>query len=144
MSDELPSILDLGVDIADVPAPELLPPGDFVAEVRKAEPKVSGAGNHYVSVQLYISPEDYPADYDVAEAPDGTILTYNRVPWPQSKDDRRGINTLRKVMDALGVPVKGSKVDLDEWVGKKTLVTVGHSSYEGELRIEAKKIRKDI
>jgi hypothetical protein len=144
MSEELPSILDLGIDIADAPAPEIIPAGDYTAEIRAASPKQSAAGNHYVAVQFYISPDEYPADFDQAEAPDGTILTFNRVPWPQSKDDKRGIYRLRKFMESIGAPFAGSKVDLDKWVGLKAIVSIKHGTYEGEVRPELTKVSKDI
>lgn len=144
MSEDLPSILDLGVDIADAPAPEILPAGDYTAEIRAATPKMSAAGNHYVAAQFYISPEEFPADYDIAESPDGVILTYNRVPWPQDKNDKRGIYRLRKFMEAVGAPFQGSKVDLDKWVGLKAVITVKHGTYEGDMRPELTKVSKDI
>lgn len=141
--DNLPSVLDLGIDVAEAEAPELLPVGKYVAEVRQCEPKLSGAGNKYVAVQFFISPEEYPADYDVAESPDGVILTFNRVPWPDA-GDKKGIYRLRKFMEALGAPFKGSVVDLDAWVGLKAIVNVVHETYEGEARTAIKSVTKDV
>lgn len=144
MPDDLPSMIDLGVDIANAEAPELLPIGDYAAEVRAAEPKVSSTGNNYVAVQFYISPEEYPADYDVGEAPDGTILTYNRVPWPISGNDKRGVYRLRKFMESLGAPFEGSKVSLDKWVGRRAIIKIKHETYEGETRATCAGVTKDV
>lgn len=144
MSDELPSMIDLGVDLANAEAPALLPIGDYTAEIRAAQPKMSSSGNPYCSVQFYIGPDEYPADYDVAESPDGTILTYNRVPWPTSGDDKRGVYRLRKFMESIGAPFQGSKVDLDAWVGLKAIVKVKHETYEGETRAIASSVAKDV
>ena len=143
MSDELPMILDLGTDIAEAAAPEILPTGTYIGEVRQCEPKVSNSGNKYIAVQFYISPDEYPADYDVAEAPDGVILTFNRVPFPEP-GDKRGIYRMRKFMEALEAPFEGSKVDLDKWVGLKAALNISHETYEGETRASIKSVTKDI
>src|SRR3954463_1385121 len=144
MSDDLPSMIDLGVDVANAAAPELLPPGDYVAEIRSAEPRVSSNGNSYVAVQFYISPEEYPADFDVSEAPDGTILTYGRVPWPTTGNDKRGVYKLRRFMESIGAPFEGSKVVLDKWIGLRAIVKVKHDTYEGEARAAAASVSKDV
>jgi hypothetical protein len=142
---ELPSMIDLGVDVAEAPAPELLPAGEYVAEVRAAEPRVSSNGNAYVAVQFYLSPEEYPVDFDVAEAPDGTILTYNRVPWPTNGSaDKRGVYRLRKFMEAIGAPFEGSRVDLDKWIGCRAVIKVKHETYEGEARAVCAGVSREI
>lgn len=143
MSDDLPSVLDLGIDVAEAPAPEILPVGSYIAEIRSVSPKVSSSGNRYIAVQFFISPDDFPADYDVAEAPDGAILTFNRVPFPEPSD-KRGIYRLRQFMEKIQAPFEGSKVDLDKWIGLKAVLNVAHETYEGETRASIKSVTKDV
>lgn len=144
MSDDLPTILDLGVDIANAEAPEVIPTGTYVGEVRSAEVRTSNTtGNKYVAVAFYISPDEYPADYDVAENPDGITLSYMRCPWPEPTEKGK-IFRLRKFLEAIGYPFEGSKVDVEKFAGLKAKLNVGHETYEGETRATIKSVTKDI
>lgn len=129
------SIIEYSDDLGNAEAPVPLPIGDYPAEIRGAVIKTSGKGNQYVEVQLYISPESYPADYtDGSE--DGAILTYGRL---SPDDTQRARYGMRKFAEAIGAPT-GKKVDMNEWLGLNAIVTVAHDTYEGETRAQIKKV----
>ena len=136
MTDEQGSIIEYEDDISNAEAPEPLPEGDYPAVVRSAERKVSGAGNPYVAVGFYISPDDYPPDFPVEEEPDGVLLTYRRVPGGTTKRDRY---RMRMFCESIGAPT-GSRMNLNDWIGLNASVTVVQEDYEGEPRAQIVKV----
>jgi hypothetical protein len=132
---EQSSILEFSEDIASAEAPVPLPVGDYPAEIRAAERKTSGKGNDYGSVQFFIAPEAYPADYTEGE-PDGMVLTYNRV---SLADTPAGRHRMRKFVEAIGAP-GGTKIDMNDWIGRTATVSVVHDTYEGETRAAIAKV----
>jgi hypothetical protein len=132
---EVPSVLEFSEDIGQQEAPVPLPIGEYPAEIRSAQMKTSAAGNPYASVQFFIAPEAYPADYTEGE-PDGMVLTYNRV---STQDTPAGRHRLRKFCEAIGAPT-GKKIDLNDWVGRTATVAVQHDTYEGEVRAAIGKV----
>lgn len=137
MSDNgMPSVIEFSEDVANQEAPVPLPTGDYQAEIRAAVQKTSQtSGNPYASVQFFIPPEQYPADYTEGE-PDGVVLTFNRVSLQDTPASR---HRLRKFLEAIGAPA-GKKVDLNEWVGRTATVSVQHDTYEGETRAAIGKV----
>lgn len=135
MADTAPSIMEFSEDISTAEAPVPLPIGDYPAEIRGAEKKQSAKGNDYASVQFFIAPEAYPADYQEGD-PDGMILTYNRVGL---QDTPVGRHRVRKFTEAIGAP-GGTKIDLNDWVGRTATVSVVHDTYEGETRAAIGKV----
>lgn len=132
----MPSVIEFGEDIGNAEAPVPLPAGDYAAEIRAAVQKTSqSSGNPYASVQFFIAPEQYPADYTEGE-PDGMVLTFNRV---SLQDTPAGRHRLRKFLEAIGAPA-GKKVDLNDWVGRTATVSVQHDTYEGETRAAIGKV----
>ena len=128
---EVNSIVTFSEDIASAEAVPPLPKGDYQAEVRGATRKTSAtSGNDYAALQMFIPPEQYPADY-VDGDPDGTILGYNRITLRDTPADRHRI---RKACEALGAPMPGKELDLNSWVGCTATVTVDWQEYEGEQR----------
>lgn len=132
---DTPSVIEFSEDVGSQEAPVPLPVGDYAAEIRGATQKTSQAGNPYASVQFFIPPEQYPADYTEGE-PDGTVLTYNRVSLVDSPASR---HRLRKFCEAIGAPT-GKSIDLNDWVGRSASVTVQHDEYEGEKRAAIGKV----
>jgi hypothetical protein len=133
---EMPSVIEFSEDIANAEAPVPLPAGDYQAEIRAATQKTSQtSGNPYASVQFFIPPEQYPADFTEGE-PDGMLLTFNRVSLQDTPASR---HRLRKFCEAIGAPA-GKKVDLNEWVGRSATVSVQHDTYEGEQRAAIGKV----
>jgi len=132
----LPSIIEFDEDIAEAEAPVPLPVGDYPAEVRGAVQKTANqSGNPYASVQFFINADAYPADYTEGE-PDGMLLTFNRV---SLQNTPAGRHRLRKFLEAIGAPA-GSKIDLNDWVGRTATVTISHDEWEGETRANIAKV----
>lgn len=132
----MPSVIEFGEDISNAEAPVPLPTGDYAAEIRAATQKISQtSGNPYASVQFFIPPEQYPADYTEGE-PDGMVLTFNRCSLQDTPASR---HRLRKFLEAIGAP-SGKKIDLNEWVGRSATISVQHDTYEGETRAAIGKV----
>jgi hypothetical protein len=133
---ELPSVIEFDEDISEAEAPVPLPVGDYPAEVRAAVQKAAQqTGNPYASVQFFINSEAYPADYTEGE-PDGMLLTFNRV---SLQNTPAGRHRLRKFVEAIGAP-GGTKIDLNDWIGRTATVTISHDTYEGEVRANVAKV----
>ena len=132
----LPSVIEFDEDISQAEAPVPLPVGDYPAEVRSAVQKsAASTGNPYASVGFFISADAYPADYTEGE-PDGMLLTFNRV---SLQNTPAGRHRLRKFIEAIGAPA-GSKIDLNDWIGRSATVTITHDTYEGEVRANVAKV----
>lgn len=132
---QMTSIIEFSSNIADAEAPVPLPVGEYPAEIRGAEAKVSDKGNKYAAIQLYVSPDAYPADFTEGD-PDGTQLTYNRL---SLNDNPQSRYRLRKFLESVGL-TPGATVDLNDWVGLHVTVRIKHSEWEGEKRAEVEKI----
>jgi len=137
MSDEhdnQPSIRDLGVDLNSVEAPVPLPATTYPAIIKdaKIKPTKANDGSEYISLTLYVSPDDYPHDY-VDGNPDGELLTYNRLSF--STQNKRALYKLKKFLEMLGIPLS-NKFDPGELVGHNVNIKVKHGSWEGETRAE--------
>lgn len=138
MSDEVKSIIEYEDDLDAAEAPALLPKGDYMAEIRGAEKKESknpndkGVHTEYVNVTFYISPDSYPADFAEGD-PDGVILSYGRLNPANTVKARFG---MKKFCEKIGAPL-GKKLDLNDWIGKSAIVTIGHEPWDGmdQMRI---------
>lgn len=134
---EVKSIVEFSEDVATQEAPVPLPVGDYPAEIRGAEVKTSASsGKEYGSVQFFIAPESYPADFTEGD-PDGMVLTFNRV---SVQDTPAGRHRLRKFIEAIGAKPVKTKLDMNEWVGLTATVTIVHDEYEGEKRAVISKV----
>lgn len=129
------SIIEYAEDLSNAEAPVPLPKGDYPAEIRGAEKKVSGKGNEYVDVVFYISPDEYPADYTEGN-PDGTSLNYGRLNPAPTTQARWG---MKKFCESIGAPL-GRTLDLNEWIGKSAIVQIVHEDYEGVTRAKIGKV----
>lgn len=133
------SILSYAEDINDAEAPEPLPEGDYPATIEKVERKTStNTGNDYISVTFSISTDDYPADYDVNNAPEGKKISYNRL----SPDDNIAArHRMKKFISAIGAE-GGRDINLNDWVGLSAKLTLQHREYEGEQREDIKAVKE--
>ena len=131
------SIIEYSGDLSQQEAAKPLPSKEYTGVVSKAEQKLSGSGNLGVQMTIHIDPDQYPADYPVEENPDGVDLTY----WVGVEDTPRGRYRMRKVCEAFGV-VPTKHVDVTEFIGRETTVTVGIQNFEGEDRNNVKKVTK--
>lgn len=127
------SIIELDQNLDAFEDYEILPKSSYPATCTLAEIRTSDAGNEYYYTNWTIDPSDYPADYDVENAPEGTVLNYSRVQVP-SAGDRRSITNVKKLMRAIGVDLKTKTIDCALWVGQKANLVVGHNKYNGETR----------
>ena len=127
---ELPSVVTFSEDVAKAEQPDPLPAGQYRGEIRKVEPKMSGAGNKYAAVHFFITPDQYPADYPPENNPDGMTMVYNRV---MLEDTGRNRWRMRQFIEAIGAK-GGKELDLNSWIGLAALVDIDHEDYEGETR----------
>lgn len=137
MAEEMQTILEFSEDISEAEAPLPLPAGEYEASIQSAAVRVSQNGNPYIQIGLLINPDQYPVDYPVEEAPEGTILYYNRTP---AADDKRARYRIRKLCESIGAPVPSKHLDLNEWIGLTARVQVDVGEWEGMPRSEASKI----
>lgn len=118
---------------------EILPSRNYPAEIRKAESILADSGTEYYKVHFRIDPDDYPADYDKENAPEGTVMIYGRLFKPDPKD-RRSITAMKKWYKTIGMSLKTTTIDPSTWEGKKVTLNVGKSIWNGEERAEIKGI----
>lgn len=138
MVDEVNSIVEFSDDLSTAEAPVPLPVRTYSATIRKAEAKVSEKGNRYAAVTLFISPDDYPADYPTENAPEGTTMIYRRVGLDDNAPTRY---RLRKFLETIGAPTS-ARINLSDWVGLTCQVAVKHEEFEGEVRGVVEKVLK--
>ncbi len=131
------SILEFSQDITNQEAPPPLPAGDYNATIESVELKTSQtSGNEYLNIVFNIAPDDYPADFDAENNPDGVKLSYMRL---NNDDTARNRYNVRKFCEAIGAKT-GKKVDPNDWIGLSTVISVKHGTWEGEKRAEFGKI----
>ena len=135
--EELGSIVEFSEDVADQEAPDPLPNGEYEAQVKNAEVKVSTtSGKKYCAVTFYVGTDQYPADYPVENAPDGVSIIYRMVPLEDNPQARFRLKTFM-----LDLGVKPSKrVDVSQFVGCTAKIGIAHEEYEGIPREVIKKV----
>lgn len=124
------SIVELDLNLDDYDDFEPLPGGAYPATVTLSEMRTSDKGNDYYYMTFQIHPDDYPADYAVENAPEGTNLTYARVQKPDPRN-RRSITNVKNLMRALGVPLKTSVINPGEWEGRKAKLVIKKDNFNG-------------
>lgn len=130
MADDDMMILEFSEDIGDAEAPEPLPVGDYRGTIEQVEVRVSQTDRRYVAVTFRVSPDEYPADYPLENAPDGKMLTYRRVP---AEDDRQSRFRLRQFCESIGAAM-AKQINPQEWIGLEAVLTIDHDTYEGITR----------
>lgn len=126
------SIIDLDVNIEEMEEFEPLPEGQYLAHIRAVEIATSEKiPEGYLKVAFQIDTDQYPTDYDVANAPEGTILQYARVRLPNS-DNRRSVNGFNSFLATINVKAKGNTFDMEKWIGKEVLLLVKRDMYQGQ------------
>lgn len=108
------TILEFDQDISTVEAPPPLPAGEYVGTIVSAVVKTSNnTGNKYVEVRFRVDPEQYPADFDASNDPDGVDLYWRRLMYDTSQ---RGMYRMRKWCETIGCGMS-SRIDPSEWIG---------------------------
>lgn len=136
MTDETVSIVEFSEDISEAEAPEPLPPGEYPATIRGAEIKTSQRGTRYAAVTFMVSPDEFPADYPVENAPDGKVLVYRRC---SMEDNPQARYMLRNFIEAIGATAS-KRIDVNEWVGLDAVIQVENEEYEGVLREQVARV----
>lgn len=135
MSDDMSmGVIELDENLDETPEPELLPAAWYPAEVQNVEIRQNQKGTgSYFSVKFVISPDDFPANYDVDNWPDGIPLYFNLLRVPTAGDRRAKLN-IKRFMETLGLPTDVSTIDAATWIGRPAKVKVEHNTYEGTTR----------
>ena len=134
---EMPSVVEFTEDVGEQEAPQPLPAGDYLAQIKAAEVRTSQRDTKYAAVTFHISPEQYPADFTEGD-PDGETIVFRRVPL---EDTARSRFMLRRFIESIGA-TPSKRVDVNEWVGLEAMVTVAHEEYEGMPRATITKVSK--
>lgn len=137
-NEEQVSIIEFSEDIANQNPPVPLPARSYPATIRTVEAKVSQKGNRYASVGFFVAPEAYPADYPSEEAPDGTMLYFQRVGLEDTAPSRY---RLRKFCESIGAPMS-KRVDLNDWINLTATINVKLDTYQGETRAQIESVSK--
>lgn len=127
-------ILELDQNLEDYEEPELLPPGYYLGEIQGVEVRQNQAGTgKYFATKFVVPPEQFPADYDVDNWPEGCPLFYNLVRVPRA-GDRRSLSNLKKFMQKIGLSTSTNRIDPNEWIGQRAKLKVVHNEYQGITR----------
>jgi hypothetical protein len=125
------SIIELGMDLDQMAEYEALPDGPYKAEIRDVEVRFSEKVPHgYYYMQMLVPVDEFPADYDAGNAPEGLNIIHSRMKVP-SVDDRRSVAPFKAFLKAVGISTKGNKFDPQDWVGKQVQVLLKRSEYNG-------------
>lgn len=122
------SILEFTENLKDAEAPKALPAGDIPGEVTGAEYGLSkSSGRPQVDISFRIKPDDYPPDYeDAVSFPDGKIVHF----YLGAGDDKVSRFRLRQFIESIGGKL-GTRVDINDWIGKSAMLTLGVDPFEG-------------
>ena len=135
--DELGSIIEFTDDIDDAEAPLPLPEGQYEAEIKAVEAKMSGNNKRYAAVSFYVPTDVFPADYPLEEAPDGLVLIYRKLSLENNKMSKFN---LKRFIQNIGAPPVGRSLDLTQWVGLKAKIVIKHDTWEGTKRATVDKV----
>lgn len=133
---EMGSIIEYNEDLSEAEAPKSLPTNDYPGEIIGAELGTSQAsGKPRVEVTWRIKPEDFPADYEDADAfPEGKeVKTYQG-----AATDKASRFRMRKFCEAIGAPLS-NRLDVNSWIGKRAALSIEPETFEG---IEKERVRK--
>lgn len=130
------SIVSFSEDISTAEAPPALPASEYPGQITQVTKKTSQRGTEYAEVLFSISPDDFPADYDASNAPDGLVVPYRRASLEDTPNARF---RLRRFCEAIGAPMS-KEMDLNDWVGLTAKLTLEASEWEGVPRNEITKV----
>ena len=131
MTEDVMSIIEYSEDISDAEQPEPLPMQDYPVTIRSVEAKESiNTGNKYAAISCFISPDDFPADFPIENAPDGKTIIFRRISLEDSPQARF---SMRRFCEAIGAPMS-TRIDINDWVGMEATAVVIVEDYEGLAR----------
>ena len=128
---EVGSIIEYNESLADAEAPKSLPGGDYPMSITATEIVTSqSSGKLNVKVTWRIKPEDFPPDYEDADAyADGKSV----VSYVGAEPDKASRYRMRQFCEAIGIKL-AKKLDVNEWIGKDAVGTIVPEEYEGVER----------
>lgn len=136
MSEEEMSIVEFSEDISQAEAPEPLPVGEYPATIRAVKVMLSQRGTKYAAVSFMVSPDEFPADYPVENAPDGKTIVYRRC---SLEDNPQARYMLRNFCEAIGAAAS-KRIDVNEWIGLDAVINIEHDEYEGVKREQISRV----
>ena len=126
------SVIELVMNLDEMEEYEPLPNGLYRGTIRQVEEKRSEkVPNGYFNIQIIVPTDEFPADYDIENNPEGVLLSYARVQIPDPKN-RRSVGPFKNLMRVLGLEI-GTTIDPDEWIDKEVLVEVTQQVYNDQL-----------
>lgn len=136
------SIIELAGNIEEMAEFDPLPDGVYPAEIQDIEIRHSEkVPQGYIYTQYRISPDHFPADYDVGNAPEGLIVVYSRVALPDPAN-RRTVRPYKQFLEAHGLAVKGNTFDPDKLIGKSAQLLLKRQEYQGALVNNVEAVQK--
>lgn len=130
------SIVEFSEDINTQERPEELPPGEYDADIREAKSALSGKGNRYAVISLFVRAEEYPPTFTDGN-PDGTTLIFRRL---SLEDNPRSRFQIKEFYERIGLPAPGRQVDLSQLMGHRVRILVNHEPYDGHPRANVMKV----
>lgn len=127
--DDGDSIVSFSENIQEAEAPEPLPESTYPATCIDATKGESKNGDPMAILKYKIAEEDYPADYDVGNAPGGTTLTFYAV----MQDTAAGRYRTKQLCENMGAPMS-KNVNIKKFIGLACKLTLKHEEYEGIMR----------
>lgn len=126
---QTPTLFQYEQDISQQEAPRPLPVGTYRGVIRnvQANPGKKDPSTFNAEVTFYISPDQYPVDFNEGD-PEGTTLRYY-VSLANKPQARYG---LKQFLQAVQAPM-GREIDITSWLGLEAMVKVEHEEYEGRM-----------
>lgn len=149
------SIETFVVDLSTVADPDPLPVRTYEATVTEISINLSkNSGKPTLKALYFISPDQYPVDFDADNAPDGvTMANYSSANCgtpPEAKQPTKlGLARYRRLFETHGLPIPRLALDpredlggawaptadtLSVFIGSRVLVSVVHEAYEGRMQ----------
>jgi len=127
------SIIRFDSDISEMAEYEPLPNGVYRATVIDVEERSNEkTPKGFLTTTLRVSPDDYPADYDANNAPDGVNVVMGYLALPDA-ENRRTVGPFKKFLMALGIAPKGSQFETSDMIGAETQVHLVRGEFQGAL-----------
>ena len=137
MAEELDTIVEYSVDLKNQEAPIPLPVGEYRAQIRNVEVRMSQRDTKYAAVSFWISPDQYPADFTEGSE-DGETIVYRRVPL---EDNPKSRFQCKQFLEAIEAPIS-NRIDTTQWNGLSALVGITHEEWEGMPRANITKVSR--
>jgi hypothetical protein len=130
------SLLEFSSNIADAEAPPQLPAGEYPAICVAAAPGISkSSGNPVLPLTFKVNKSDFPADFDT-DAEEVTVI----LNWLTVRDTQQDRFRLRKVCEALGVPMS-NKIDANDFLNRQCRVKIEQQAApDGTMRANIREV----